>query len=90
MLSPLGRKNCWTVIFSAPRVDAFGSDRKCSRLDRQALDRALAMCGRVADDQSAAIILYGAGQDFAGTGAQLAGDHDQADHPKPCRDRSSW
>ena len=47
----------------------------------QALHRALAVGGVVADDQAAAVVLDRAGEDLAGAGAELADQHDQRPVP---------
>ena len=48
---------------------------------QQALDRPFAVGRRVADDEPSMIILNGAGQDLAGTGAELARQHHQGALP---------
>ena len=48
---------------------------------QQALHRALAVGRVVADDQAAVVVLDGAGEDLAGTGAELADQHHQRPRP---------
>ena len=52
---------------------------------QQALHGALAVGGVVADDQAAAVVLDGAGEDFAGAGAELADQHHQRSRPGHAR-----
>ena len=48
---------------------------------QQALHRSLAVGGVVADDQAAAVVLDGAGENLAGAGAELVDHHDQRPVP---------
>ena len=70
------------VTFSAPSGGALGIVEQVFADVLQALHRSLAVRRGVADDQPAVIILNGPGEDLAGAGAELAGEHDQRSAPQ--------
>ena len=65
------------MIFSAPSFGALGIAEQLPAQVEQALHRAFAVRRVVADDQAAAVVLNRAGENLAGAGAELAGQHDQ-------------
>ena len=86
VLSPFGRKNCWTVIFKAPRLGGSGSAEELAQIP-QALHGSLAVRGFITHDQTALVVLHGAGQNLAGTRTELARQHHQRPVPRGTRRR---